>query len=167
MWLLLTFRYKIIECGSSTYIGYNVEIRPDSISIGENCFIGPRCWLASKIQMGNYVMLAGRVAIVGGDHRFDIVGTPTIESGRAVNKMVVIHDDVWIGHGAIILHGVTIGEGAIVAAGSTVSKDVAPYSIVAGVPARELRKRFDGDGIIKHRDFLSLKRKESSLIGEN
>lgn len=60
---------------------------------------------------------------------------------RMMKKVAVGHD-VWIGHGAIILPGITIGNGAVIAAGAVVSKDVAPYDIVAGVPARPLRKRF-------------------------
>ena len=59
-----------------------------------------------------------------------------------MTKQVTIGHDVWVGHGAIILPGVTIGHGAVIAAGAVVSKDVAPYDIVAGVPARALRKRF-------------------------
>ena len=62
-----------------------------------------------------------------------------------IMKKVVIGHDVWIGHGAIILPGVSIGHGAVVAAGAVVAKDVAPYDIVAGVPARVLRKRFAPD----------------------
>ncbi|MDE2362016.1 MAG: chloramphenicol acetyltransferase [Hyphomicrobiales bacterium] len=58
---------------------------------------------------------------------------------------VIIGNDVWIGHGAIVLPGRTIGDGAVIAAGTIVTKDVAPYSIVAGNPARKLRERFSSD----------------------
>ena len=57
-------------------------------------------------------------------------------------KKVVIGHDVWVGHGAIILPGITVANGAVIAAGAVVAKNVAPYDIVAGVPARPLRKRF-------------------------
>lgn len=56
---------------------------------------------------------------------------------------VVIGHDVWLGHGAVILPGVTVGDGAVIAAGAVVSKDVAPYTIVGGVPAKPIRERFD------------------------
>jgi phosphonate metabolism protein (transferase hexapeptide repeat family) len=58
---------------------------------------------------------------------------------------VAIGHDVWIGHGAIVLPGVTIGDGAVVGAGAVVSRDVAPYTIVAGVPAKPIRARFPAD----------------------
>lgn len=57
-------------------------------------------------------------------------------------KMVTIGHDTWLGHGATVLPGVTVGDGAVVGAGAVVSKDVAPYTIVAGVPARPIRARF-------------------------
>lgn len=99
-------------------------------------------------------MLASYVSIVGGDHRIDIAGTPIIFSGRDQNRTVEIGDDVWIGHGTIIMHGITVGEGSIIAAGSVVTKDVEPYTIVGGVPAKLLRKRFTTEEQAQHRMIL-------------
>ena len=67
----------------------------------------------------------------------------------------MIENDVWIGYGAIIVSGVRIGHGAIVAAGSVVLKDVAPYSIVAGNPARDVSQRFNEEQIKEHERVLS------------
>ena len=69
---------------------------------------------------------------------------------KGKNKKIVIENDVWIGYGSIIVSGVHIGRGAIVAAGSVVLKDVEPYAIVAGNPAREISKRFTENQIIEH-----------------
>ncbi|NBB79909.1 MAG: antibiotic acetyltransferase [Verrucomicrobia bacterium] len=145
MRLLKTFVFKLNACGENTYIADGVRIRPNSVSIGLHSFIGPDCCLASKVVIGNWVMLAGRVAIVGGDHRFDVVGSPMIKSGRDACKEVIIEDDAWIGHGAILMHGVRVGFGSIVAAGSVVTKDVPPFSIYGGNPAKLIRKRFPSD----------------------
>lgn len=163
MAFLLTFRYRLKACGRDTYIGPDTMIRPGVCSIGRRSFIGPRCWLASEVSIGNFVMLAGRVAIVGGDHAYDKVGIPSIEAGRAENKPVTICDDSWIGHGAIIMHGLTIGEGAIVAAGALVTKDVAPYSIVAGVPAKFLKMRFNPEEMEVHQKALQERREQMNV----
>jgi lysophospholipase L1-like esterase len=94
------------------------------------------------VQLGPYSMLGPRVSIVGGDHRFDRPGLPIIFSGRPALEKTIIEADVWIGAGAILLAGVRIGRGAIVAAGAVVTKDVAPYEVHGGVPARKIRERF-------------------------
>lgn len=77
---------------------------------------------------------------------FDVEDDAGIFERRRRQKVTIGHD-VWIGHGAVILPGVTIGTGAVVGAGAVVSRPVAPYDIVAGVPARKLRSRFSGDVI--------------------
>ena len=93
--------------------------------------------------------LAPKVAITGGDHLIEIIGTPVIKTGlddsreiQAIQKGVIIQDDVWVGLGSIIMDGVTIGEGSIVGASSVVTKDVPPYTIFAGCPAKKIRNRF-------------------------
>lgn len=110
---------------------------------GPYSFINTGCLVGPAVELGAYVMLGPRVMIVGDDHVFDRVGTPTIFAGRPERvRPTRIGDDAWVGAGAIILAGVTIGAGAIVAAGAVVTKDVPPGVIVGGVPARALRRRF-------------------------
>ncbi|MFP3543268.1 DapH/DapD/GlmU-related protein [Rhizobium sp. SIMBA_035] len=72
---------------------------------------------------------------------------------RRSNRVTIGHD-VWIGHGATILPGVTVGNGAVIGAGAVVSKDVAPYTIVGGVPAKLIRERF-GRGVGERMDKLA------------
>ena len=143
MWFLLHFRYRLLSCGPDTYLAGRSFILPHTTRVGTRSFIGTGCHLTvPDLTIGNFVLLASYVAVVGGDHRIDVPGTPMIDAGRADPQPVRIEDDAWIGHGVIILHGVTVGEGAIVAAGAVVTKDVPPYTIVAGCPARTLRERF-------------------------
>ncbi len=163
MRILLAVKIRFRSVGAGFYCGSGVYVRPNSIDVGDRVFIGPGCFLSSKMKIGNHVLLAAKVSVVGGDHRFDLPGTTVIESGRAENNVVTIGDDVWVGHRATIMHGVAIGEGAIVAAGSVVTKDVPEYTIVAGVPARHLRRRFSSKSDEQmHRESLDRYRKSAS-----
>ncbi|MBA4365798.1 MAG: acetyltransferase [Coprothermobacter sp.] len=112
------------------------------IKTHEYVYIGPSCTIGPGVEIGAYTMLAPRVAIVGGDHRYDRPGVPTEFSGRAALRRTSIGADVWLGFGCIIIAGVTIGRGAIVAAGAVVTHDVPPYAVVGGVPAKFIRWRF-------------------------
>jgi acetyltransferase-like isoleucine patch superfamily enzyme len=103
---------------------------------GEYCVFGCN----AAINIGNDVMIAQAVTIRDTDHRIADASIPMIQQG-IVATPVNIEDNVWLGHGAIILKGVRIGTGAVVAAGSIVTKDVEPYMIVAGSPARPLKSR--------------------------
>lgn len=104
-----------------------------------------------KLVIGNYVSIASNVKfLLGGNHRIDTFSTYPFkvkvlgESTEATTKgKIVVEDDVWIGMDAMILSGVTIGKGAVIAARSVVTKDIAPYSIVGGNPAKLIRYRFD------------------------
>jgi acetyltransferase-like isoleucine patch superfamily enzyme len=117
--------------------------------MGEECYIGP------NVELGPYAMIGPRVAIVGGDHRYDIPGTPIIFSGRAQVDKTTIEADVWIGYGAIVMAGNTIGRGAIIGAGSVVTKKIiGPYEVYMGVPARRVFDRFPNPSDRKRHDEM-------------
>ena len=156
LWLQTRFKYQLLSVGKGVIIGGGTHIRPGSVSIGDYTFIGGGCWLEGKITIGRFVLFASDVSIVGGDHRFDVVGVPMIRTGRDEMKPVTVEDDVWIGRGAIVMHGLSIGEGSIVAAGALVTRDVEPYTIVGGAPAKVLRQRFKDDAeVAAHRAKLA------------
>jgi acetyltransferase-like isoleucine patch superfamily enzyme len=114
----------------------------EDIRIGRNVFMGRFVHIASPCDIRDDVMLASFVALVGGDHRFQEPGVPMNRSGREPGRPIVIEEEAWIGHGAIVLSGVTIGRGAIVAAGSIVTTDVPPCTIWGSPRAVYLRERF-------------------------
>lgn len=112
--------------------------------------------VVSNVQIGQFCSIGGYGQIGGGLHPTDMVSTsPSFLSGKSTSgrnfaqipfkasKKVVIGNDVWIGVGVYIKAGVHIGDGAVIGAHAVVTHDVEPYSIVAGVPAKEIRKRFD------------------------
>lgn len=137
-----TFMYRFRSIGSDCRLDKSLFIFPNRVSLGSRCYIGRFSYLDGDIEIGNNTMIASSVAVVGGDHDFRRKGVLMIDSGREHWNPTKIGSDVWIGHGSIILNGITIGDGALVAAGSVVVKDVAPYTIVAGNPAKYLRPRF-------------------------
>ena len=105
----------------------------------------------TKLYIGNYCSIAPGVQfLLGGEHQLHSISTYPFkvkrfgEAKEAGSKGdIVVKDDVWIGDGAIICSGVTIGQGAIVAAGAVVTKDVEPYAIVGGNPAKLIRYRLE------------------------
>lgn len=108
----------------------------------------------SKLKIGKFCSIAQNVKfILDADHRMDTISTFPFkvkilkeEKYEATSKGdIIISDDVWIGYGAMILSGVNIGQGAVVAAGAVVTKDVPPYAIVGGLPAKILKYRFAED----------------------
>jgi acetyltransferase-like isoleucine patch superfamily enzyme len=118
---------------------------------------------AGNLIIGDYCSIANEVVIfLDGEHRKDWITTypfpafsdkwpeaAGIENCEISKGDVVIGNDVWICHGATILSGVKIGDGAIIGARAVVTRDVSPYSIVAGNPAREIKKRFSDEDIEK------------------
>ncbi len=134
-WFLQKFlRYKI---GEDTSIHMNCFFTGDNITVGRNTVVNRRCYMDGRvgIHIGDFVNISPEVYILTLQHE------PNNMFFACKGGEVTIGDYAWIGVRAIILPGVNIGEGAIVAAGAIVNKDVAPYSIVAGVPAKEVKTR--------------------------
>lgn len=152
-WFQIKLIYSFREVGGNVRLGKRLFVSRRRVSIGTNVYIGAYSYLDGDITIGNDVMLASYVAIVGGDHVFRSVGVATFAAPREHWNRTTIEDNCWIGHGAIILNGITISQGAIVAAGAIVTRDVAPYDIVAGNPAKVLGSRF---AEVQQRDHESL-----------
>jgi maltose O-acetyltransferase len=126
--------------GSSIHMGtrfYN----PGNISIGHDTIIGEKAVLdgRAKLQIGSHVDIASEVMIYNSQHEIED------SEFQATNEPVVIEDYVFVGPRVIILPGVVIGKGAIVAAGAVVTKDINPFGIVGGVPAKEIGERKNKD----------------------
>lgn len=139
---------------------YTLVVKPKYISkatsFGKHCFIGHGAHITGKVALGNYVIIAPDFSLVGDDHIYSKPGVPIIFSGRPNSNETVIGDDVWVGHRVTILSGVKIGRGSIIAAGAVVTKDVLPYSIYGGVPARLIKERFKSlEDIRKHEEILN------------
>lgn len=131
-----------------------------TISVGDDVSIGPGCYFVasvSGIRIGNKVMFAPRVSIRGGNHNTSVIGRfmyDVHEKRPEDDQEVVIDDDVWIGTDVTILKGVHVGRGAIVAAGAVVHRDVPPYGIVGGVPAKLLKWRWSVEDILRHEEIV-------------
>ena len=144
--------------------GRNFRFDPDgdytyaTIHVGDDVHLGMRPTLnasRSTIRIGNKVLFGPEVTIRGGNHRTDLIGRfiydITDEEKRPEDDLgVVIDDDVWVGTRAVIVHGVTIGRGAVVGAGAVVTRNIPPYAIVAGVPAKVIRFRWNVETILRH-----------------
>lgn len=126
------------------------------MKFGHHVQLGPHCYVAADIHFGNYVLCASHVSFIGkNEHRYDCPGDTVWDSPRGKDEPTVVGNDVWIGHGSIIIGGVKIGDGAVIAAGSVVTKDVPPMTLVGGNPARVIKQRFKNESEIKkHRAYL-------------
>ncbi len=159
----LYYYTKFHSFGRQSYCGADCIFTYEHVDIGNHTFIGPGSVIQSahgRIKIGNHVMFGPCVHIHGGNHIYDKVGLYMDEVGKedGDDGLVLVEDDVWIGANAIIIsgtNGIRIGEGSIVAAGAVVTKDVAPYSVVAGVPARCIKKRFTEEQLIAHKKAIA------------
>lgn len=130
-----------------------------NISIGNHVYIGPHAYISAdgvSVEIGDDTIVGPGFYLLAGDHRFDEPGIPFWGADRGINKPVTIGRNVWIGARVTVLKGVSVGAGAVLAAGAVVTRDVEPLAIVAGVPARFVKWRFEGDARRRHEVFLGL-----------
>ncbi|WHI52436.1 CatB-related O-acetyltransferase [Microbulbifer sp. MLAF003] len=145
--------YGLKHVHSTFFMAGKGRVSRDFVA-AEYSFISDGCRICPKVSIGRYTMFGPNVTITGGDHRFDIPGTPMIFSGRPKPKQTIIEDDVWVGYGSVIMSGVRVGRGAIIAANSVVTKDVPPYEIYGGVPAKKIKDRFSSVEDINIHDVM-------------
>lgn len=167
IWILKITVWKRFDFGEYFHAGRSVVLwAPDELKIGKHVYIGRNSQVECNAVIGDYVIMANNVSLVGRyDHNYQQVGIPVRQAKQVRDAdydwkgkglKVEIEDDVWIGYGVIILSGVKIGEGAVVAAGSVVTKDIMPYGIYAGSPAKKIADRFAcEEDVLEHRKALA------------
>lgn len=140
-----------VTFGNKCTVGRFATIRPTNVlfrepgegmKVGDGSNIGPYAFIGCSgwIEIGANVMMGPRVTLLAENHNFESIERPMKEQG-VTRSFIRIEDDVWLGAGCSITAGVTIGRGSIVAAGAVVTRDVEPYSVVGGMPAKLIRKR--------------------------
>lgn len=157
-------RRKNITVGKDSKISPEARINPrdGEIVIGDNVTIAHETMIQGKVKIGNNssvqthtlivgynsgeivigdgVRIAPFVIMIGADHKFDNPDIPIYKSGLNYNQ-IIIEDDVWIASRVNITAGVRIGKGSVIGAGSVVTKDIPPYSVAVGVPAKVIKTR--------------------------
>ncbi|MBK8852988.1 MAG: acyltransferase [Saprospiraceae bacterium] len=141
------FANKFKACGNKLYVAEKVKIQcSQNIVVGDNLGINYGVWIAANmahegsITVGNNVLIGPYSVIHSGNHIFKDPEMPIYYQGFSFSP-IIIEDDVWIAAHCVILSGVKIGKGSVIAAGAVVNKDVEPYSIMGGVPAKVIGKR--------------------------
>jgi acetyltransferase-like isoleucine patch superfamily enzyme len=133
-----------IQLGNQILLGRQsiLSCNEAQIRIGDFVSIGPFCFFACKslIEIGSNVSIGSGAQLMAGGHAADDPDVPVIRQARTA-KGITIHDGAWIGTGAIILDGVSVGHNSVVGAGAVVNKDVPPWTVVLGNPARVVQKR--------------------------
>lgn len=166
-WVTRKFKKVGKDCGIRPVLNLN---HPENISLGNDVSLGIFCWIgtnntlkakpqlvignrvhigaysmiiaANKIKIGNNVLFSERVTVLDHYHKYEDVDLPVIDQPIAIKGEVIIEDECFIGINSVIIGNIRIGKHAVIGANSVVTHDVPPFSVVAGVPAKVL-KRYD------------------------
>lgn len=138
------YALRVMNRGKNAPISSSARFNhPQNITIGDRSNINRNCMIwagdTAKVIIGKDCLTGPGVTIIAS--RYNVKGRNIIRSYPPYEKDIIIGDDVWLGANVVVLPGVNIGNGAIVGAGSVVTKNVEPYTVVAGVPAVEIKKR--------------------------
>jgi acetyltransferase-like isoleucine patch superfamily enzyme len=137
------YRMTLAECSNDCCIEFGTIFNQRDIELGKRVYIGANCSIG-LCRIEDDVMLGSNVDIISGkkQHNFERIDIPMREQGGELEK-IVIGEDSWLGNSSVIM--ANVGKKSIVAAGSVVAKDVVPYSIVGGNPAKFLKSRLPGN----------------------
>lgn len=166
-----------IRCSLDSIKFSNIEVQEHSIIdsrslIGANTYIGYNCCI-TRSEIGSFCSIANMVSIGNGEHDINKISTNSLFYEDPYNDLTIgetkLGNDVWVGVGAIIRRGVTVGNGAVVGANSFVNRDIPPYAVVAGSPAKIIKYRFTKDIInkIDKSEWFSLPLDEAKIKIEN
>lgn len=131
-----------LEVAEGFQLGLGTRV-PRGSRLGRFGYIGRGFAASGPVCVGDLTMISTEVSIVGNDHGTDDPRVPIRLAFRRQQPVTVIDADVWIGHRAILRSGIRVGRGAVIGAGAVFTKDVPPYAVLGGSPARVLRYRFD------------------------
>lgn len=144
-------------------------VTPDLLEAGEDCFINMGAHVSGIVVLGDRVLVGPGVKLMSGNHLYGLQGMharylrASPENPELLGRLV-IESDAWIGAGAIVIGAVTVGAGSVLAAGSVANRDVPPYVLAAGSPARAIRRIFDDAGLAAHLAVLGMNVQDATAL---
>ena len=148
-----TRRLRLLEVGEGFQWGHNERIA--GARFGRYASIGHSGNFSGPVVVGDLSMLSFETIVVGQDHNFRDIDKPTrINFPKDSRPVTVIESDVWIGARVTIMEGINIGRGSVIGSNSIITRDIPPYSLAAGNPAKIIKVRFSSDNQEKYEEFM-------------
>ncbi|HJW34974.1 MAG TPA: acyltransferase [Holophagaceae bacterium] len=130
-------------------------VTPELLQVGDDVFLNAHAHISGQVTIGDRVLIGPGVKLLSGNHLYGIPGflVRDIKASSGNPELLAaqtIEDDAWLGAGVIVLGGVTVGTGCVIGAGAVVTRDVPPYVVAVGSPARPVRRIFDDTTLLQH-----------------